>query len=907
MAKKPTKSRNLSLYSNLTHRRRTRKDAAARKRAEYLASLPKHPIKRMLYRLHPKRFWGYWFSRRGLLTVLKVAGVAILLGILGVGALFAYYRRDLDSIQLGQISKRVQTTVTKYYARDGKTLLWEDTGGGNYTLTVPGDKISKYMKDATVAIEDKDFYKHNGVSFSGIMRAAVNNAGGGSTQGGSTLTQQLVKQVFLAGEAEQRGVAGIPRKIKEVILSIEVERRYDKQTILNLYLNESPYGGPRNGVESGAQAYFGKPASKLTIAESALLASIPQSPSLFDPYNTAGHERLIARQQQTITNMVEQGYITKGEGDAAKKINILDRIKPQVRADANIKAPHFVMMARSQLEQKLGKATVGNGGLTVITTLEPKIQSELEKQMKSMFEQPSPRCGYQVCPNYAGFSNGAAAVEDTKTGQIIALMGSRDYRYPGFGQDNAATAFIQPGSSIKPLVYAQLFQNQGAGKQNFGSGSILSDSATTFPGGYRPQNADGRFRQNIPIRLALAESRNIPAIKAMAVAGKDPTWKTIRDMGDVDYCTQGPDAQAGLSSAIGGCGSRLVDHNNAIASLGRMGTYKPWSVILEAKNSSGDVVMKYKNESKSVIDPQSAYIVTDILADSNARRRLTGSINIVQNLEAAGIKAAVKTGTSNAEVNGTVVAKDIWTVGYTPNLSMSVWLGNSDTTPLTNGNSTIPALIFDPVMARASEVYQEQGKGKISDWFTEPGGIQNIRGELYPSWYNRSQSTSNSKMTFDKVSKKKATNCTPPEARIEIDVTETTDPFTKKKIARAPDGYDANAEDDFHKCDDVKPTVPSISIESAGGDNYRIAVTAQRGTNPLREVQIAVDGRVVATLPARDSGSYPTTTRLSGNQTITVKVIDEGYYTGSGSRSYSASGSSDSDNGAGRGRPFRGR
>ena len=251
------------MYSNLTRGRKTKKDAAARKKAEYLASLPKHPVKRLLYRLHPKRVAGYWFSKKGGFMALKILVACVLLGILSVGALFAYYRKDLDTIRPGELAKRVQTTVTKYLDRNGN-LLWEDKGDGDYKLVVKGEDINKYMKEATVAIEDKDFYTHGGISVTGIFRSIVNNANGGSTQGGSTLTQQLVKQVFFADEAQKRGLNGVPRKIKEMILAIEVERMYDKDQILNLYLNESPYGGRRNGVVSGAQTYFGKSSKDLT-------------------------------------------------------------------------------------------------------------------------------------------------------------------------------------------------------------------------------------------------------------------------------------------------------------------------------------------------------------------------------------------------------------------------------------------------------------------------------------------------------------------------------------------------------------------------------------------------------------------------------------------------------------------
>ncbi|HEY5695716.1 MAG TPA: transglycosylase domain-containing protein, partial [Candidatus Saccharimonadales bacterium] len=286
---------------------------------------------------------------------LKILGVAILLGILGIGALFAYFRKDLDTIRPGELAKRVQTTVTKYYDRNG-TLLWEDKGDGNYKLVVKADEISDVMKKATIAIEDKDFYNHGGISLSGTLRAVMNNVTGGSTQGGSTLTQQLVKQVFFADQAGDRGISGIPRKIKEAILAIEVERMYSKDDILNLYLNESPYGGRRNGVESAAQTYFGKHAKDLTLPEASLLAAIPNNPSVYDPYNVAGHDALIERQHKVLDEMVSLGYTSKANADAAKKFPILDSVKPLSDQYKDIKAPHFVQLVRSQLEQELGKA-----------------------------------------------------------------------------------------------------------------------------------------------------------------------------------------------------------------------------------------------------------------------------------------------------------------------------------------------------------------------------------------------------------------------------------------------------------------------------------------------------------------------------------------------------------------------
>lgn len=878
MAKKRSSHKKLGLYYNLTHRRKTKKDARARERAEYLATLPKHPVKRFFYHLHPKRIFRYWFSKRGAMMALKIVGIAILVAMLMVGALFAYFRKDLDQIRPGELAKRVQTTVTKYYDRNGE-LLWEDTGEGDYKLVVESDELSDYLKKATVAIEDKDFYNHHGISMTGIIRAFVNNLTSSSVQGGSTLTQQLVKQVFFADEAQKRGLSGIPRKIKEVILSVEVERMYDKDQILTLYLNESPYGGRRNGAESAAQTYFGKSAKDLTLAEAAMLAAIPNNPSVYNPYNTAGNEALITRQHTVLNVMVDEGYITQDEADQAKEVAILDTIKPQSDQYANIKAPHFVQMVRQELESELGTATVGEGGLTVTTTLDLRIQEKTEEAINDMFNS--------YVPDWAGFSNGAATVEDSQSGQILALVGSRDFNYPGFGQDNAATAYIQPGSSIKPFVYAQLFEDKGSSNQNYGSGTLIKDENIDAIYGAKLQNADKSFWGNMTIRKALATSRNIPAVKAMYISGIDTTLETIRNAGNTSYCTQGSETQSGLASAIGGCGTRQVDHVNAYATLARGGVYKEQTAILEVKNSSGEVLKKWSDSSgEQVISQQSAYIVSDILSDNNARSALVGT-NAV-GLNVSGVKTAAKTGTSDKDG----YAKDIWMMSYSPAITMGVWLGNPDTTTLKNGSSLLPGPIVAKVMEYAhKEIYASEGKWSSGDWFSQPDGIQVVSGELYPSWWNKNQNQTNTKLTFDKLSKKKATDCTPEAARIELDVTKSTDPVTKKEIYIAPDGYDANSEDDQHSCSDAKPTINNIEVVDNKNGTYRITANITQGKFGLSNIEIKVGSTVVS---SSYSGTYTATS--DGNQTITVTVEDGGYYSSTGTKVYSFSKSSNTSN-----------
>lgn len=878
MSKPVKKNKRMSVYANLSNKRRTKKDASSRKKAEYLATLPKHPVKRFFYRLHPKRLAAYWFSKRGLFMALKITGVSILLMVLFVGGLFAYFRKDLDKIRPGEISKRVQTTVTKYYDRNDK-LLWEDKGTGDYRLVVDSDQLSKYLKDATVALEDKDYYKHGGISITGLARAVVTNASGGQVQGGSTLTQQLVKQVFFAEDAGKRGLNGVPRKIKEVILAIEIERMYDKDQILALYLNESPYGGRRNGAESAAQTYFGKSAKDLTLAEAALLAAIPQNPTVFNPYNTDGNEALISRQQTALRYMAEQGYITQKEADDAIAYPVLDGLRPLSEQLENIKAPHFVLMVRSQLEKELGEAVVGRGGLTVKTSLDLDIQNKLEEQVSAFFNSGTPERN--------GISNTASTVEDTQTGQIVAMVGSRDFNYPGFGQDNAATAFIQPGSSIKPFVFAELFKDKGDGKQNYGSGSVLRDENVDKIYGAKLYNWDSRFMGNLTIRRSLALSRNTPAVKAMYISGVEPTVETIRAIGNESYCKQEEAATGGLflSSAIGSCGSKEVDLTNAYATLGRMGVYKPSTSVIEVKNSQGDVLKKWKDESKEVLDPQIAYILNDILADQSASAALHG----YGATSVPGVKTSVKTGTSDKDQK----PKDLWIASYSPALTMTIWLGNSDTSNIRSSTSSLAMPVVRGVMQYAhQEIYAKDGKWNSNMWYTKPSGIQQVGSELYPSWWNKNQGKSNAKLTFDKVSKKKATDCTPSNARIELEVTKSTDPVTKSAVYTAPDGYDASKDDDVHSCGDAQPVIDLIDVKNTGG-GYTIKFNVRPGKFKLTSVDIVVGGKTIksgesvsangGTVTAQVSGSG-----LSGVQTVTVNLSDEGMYSVSRSATFDA-------------------
>lgn len=880
--KKPvTSKKKMSLYANLSHRRKTKKDAAARRKAEYLATLPKHPVKRTLYRMHPKRFFGYWFSKRGLIMAGKIFGVAALLAVITAGSLFAYYRKEIESIRPSELAKRVQSTVTRYYDRNDN-LLWEDKGDGNYKQVVESDEISDHIKNATIAVEDKDFYDHHGISIPGLARAAINNlTSSGGTQGGSTLTQQLIKQVFLADEAQKRGLDGIPRKIKEVILSIEVERMYDKEQLLTLYLNESPYGGRRNGVESGAQTYFGKSAKDVNVAEAALLAGIPNQPGLYDPYNEAGHEALIARQHKVLADMRDEKMITQAEYEEAIDYPILDNIKPLVDSSEGMKAPWFVLEVRKQLEKELGRATVGRGGLTVKTTLDLRAQEMAEAAVAT---------GAAMMPNY-GADNLAVSSVDVQTGQIIAMVGSIDWNREGYGQQNATTSPLEPGSSIKPIVdFAPLFQQREG--VNYAPGSILRDEnidslyCAGFQGSCTLQNYTRQTYGNITIRQGLGSSLNRPAVKAMHIAGVEESLRVAQELGDHDYCAE--NNNAGLSAAIGGgCTVKQVQHANAFASLGRNGVYKPLAYILEVRNNSNEVLKKWEDPvPKQVIDPQAAYMVTDILSDPQARMLTFGAQTYSFGFNIPGVWTAGKTGTTE---NGQGQAKDSWFMSYSPVISTGVWMGNHDGSPIgSSANDVVRRVMHDYMLNAHTQIYQPEGRWEPNQEIPRPEGIQELRlngrVDIYPSWYSRTAGRSDEKMTFDQVSKKRATDCTPPAARIDLTVSKTTDPITKRPTYIAPDGYDASSEDNLHKCNDASPSV-DVKV-SHDGVKYTITTNFRQGTHGLSNLKIAVNGNVILDQGVGGSGSR-TVDHLDNADSInvTATVTDSAMYSGEGSAS----------------------
>lgn len=887
----------LNLYANLSSRHRAKKEMRARKHAEELAKLPKNPVLRFFARLRPDRVFKAIFSRRGLKNILKFAVVCFLILVITLGGLFLYYKKDLAAINPEELAKHVQNTVNTYLDRNGE-VLWEDRGSGDYRLVVKDDEISKFVRQATVAIEDKNFYNHNGVDLKGILRAVYVTLRGQAVQGGSTLTQQLIKQIYFSDEAGNRSISGIPRKIKEMILAIEVEKMYNKEQLITLYLNESPYGGRRNGIESAAQTYFGKSAKELDLTESALLAAIPNNPAVLNPYNIAGHESLLARQHHVLDAMLEMGFIDAKQCEEAKKADVLSRIKPESAQYSNLKAPWFVLEVKAQLEKKYGIKVMRQGGFTIKTTVDLKAQTIAEEAVKA---------GSKTF--YRTHADNAALVSvDVETGQIIAMVGSYDWQKPGYGQVNAATSLLEPASSIKPILdYAPLFMERSG--VNYGPGSVLTDNNIdsiycrgSF-GNCRLRNYSGLFYGNVPIRRSLAGSLNIPAVKALYINGVENSLKVARALGDHSLCANGE--TAGLSAAIGGgCAVRPVEHANAYASLARGGRYKPLSYWLEVKNATGEVIDKWQDSAgERVLDEQAAYLVTDILSDPSARVFTFGRyLAYHPGFYNPRVWFAAKTGTSD---NGMGAAKDSWICSYSPVLATAIWAGRHDGSALANGDHDVVFSINQNYLAKVHEqVYGPNGKWHAGMKIERPAGIKRMtiagHTDIWPSWFNKSKSNFNEeKLTFDSISKKRATNCTPEETKVQVPVTKTTDPMTKKTVVFAGD-YDYEREDDVHKCSDVRPKI-SLSVTKLSGSTssdpgqsganaqnnqagnsqdssrWQIEARIEFGTFELASYELKVAGESVKT--GNLAGSSDTVSFISDKPgEVSLRVSDVGGY-----------------------------
>ena len=598
---------------------------------------------------------------------------------------FFWFSRDLPTP--GKLSASNFSQSTRIFDRNGILLydIYRDENRTYITL----DQIPKKLQEATIAIEDKDFYQNQGFSIIGYLRAFRNAilsrriAGGGST-----LTQQLVKNTLLSSEQT------VARKIKEFILAIQVDRKYTKNQILELYLNATPYGGTTVGVEAAAERYFGKKAKDLDLTESVILAGLPQRPSYFSPYGQ-NQKAYIERSKQVSRRMQEDNYITrKQELDTIKKLSSVEFLK-ETHA---IKAPHFSFYIKDLLIKKFGENVVEQGGLQVTTTLDYKLEAKAEEIVR---EEVKNAKGLKV-------GNGASVVLDAKSGEILSMVGSRDFFEDG--QFNVITqALRQPGSSIKPIAYATALE------RGYTGASLIMDTKTIFPNpgeakDYEPTNYDGKFHGPLQLRFALGSSINIPAVKLLSLIGVKNMLETAYSMGISTFAPTNENVNRfGLSLTLGGGEVKPLDLAAAYTAFANKGLSSNPIAILKVTDPKGKVLFEQKEANrKQALSPEVAFIISHILSDNNARL-ITFGVNSYLNV--SGKSIAVKTGTTDDK-------RDNWTIGWTPSVLVATWVGNNDNSPMGNVASGVTGAA--PIWRR---IIMEALRNKAQEDFVKPDNI----------------------------------------------------------------------------------------------------------------------------------------------------------------------------------------
>ena len=624
---------------------------------------------------------------------------------------FIYLQRtipDPESIVTRKIGES-----TKIYDSTGEVLLYDIHGEEKRTV-IPWEEIPDSIKKATLASEDSDFYNHRGIDFRGVVRAFIKNIEGvGISQGGSTITQQLVKKALLGDERT------FSRKIKEVILTIEIERRFSKDELFWMYLNQIPYGSNAYGIESASKTFFNKSAKNLTLAESALLAALPKAPTYYSPYGNHVTE-LLAKKDLILEQMSGLGFITSQDLEDSLREEI--KFTPGIE---KIAAPHFVIMVKEYLVSKYGESAVENNGLKVTTTLDADLQKFAEESVSK----------YSKINKEKYKANNAALVAlNPKTGAIITLVGSSDYfDIAGEGNFNVVTAKRQPGSAFKPFAYAVAL------KKGYPDATILFDTKTEFNPNcppdalgekdkygldcYSPNNYDGRFRGPVTLRNALSQSLNVPSVKTLYLAGVEDTINLAEAMG---ITTLEDRSRFGLSLVLGGAEVKLLDLVSAYGVFANDGIRNPWLFIKKVENSKGEVLEEYIQEPKRVLDEQVARLVTDILSDNNARAPVFGYNN---SLFISGREVAAKTGTTQEN-------RDAWVVGYSPSLAVGVWTGNNDNKSMTQAGAGISASgpLWHEFMLNALE------KGPLES-FNKPDPVFVNKIMLNGRYYSQQEST----------------------------------------------------------------------------------------------------------------------------------------------------------------------
>ena len=622
-------------------------------------------------------------SNKWLVRVASAFFILVAGGIVFFIAAFAYFAGELPSPD--KVLRR-EGFSTKIFDRNGKLLY--DVFSDQRRTPVDLQEVPLYLRQATIAIEDKNFYKHSGVDPLTPVRIAWNLVVKRRVVGGSSLTQQLVKNVLLTPERTPI------RKLKEFVLTLQVESRYKKDDILQMYLNEVPYGGTSWGVETASEVYFGKPVSEVSLAEAVILAGLPQSPTYYSPFDGT---RYVGRAEEVLRRMREDGYITVDEENKTKEE--LPRVAISTQSGL-LKAPHFVFYVKQELLDRYDENIVEQGGLRVTTSLDLDLQEATQKAVTEEIEKVK----------HLKISNGAAVVLNPKNGQILAMVGSRGWEDPDYdGKYNVVTAMRQPGSAIKPVAYLTAL------RKGYTASTLLMDTKTVFPGGdrkdYIPENYDGKFRGPVLMRDALGNSLNIPAVKMVALVGIREMLQTGYDIG---FTTLNPTPEllkrVGLSVALGGGEVKLLDMASAYSSFANGGIGVKPVAILKVTDSEGKVLEEWKEDqsARQVMTPEESFIISSILSDPEARMITFGPVS---SLNIPNRKVAVKTGTTNDK-------RDNWTVGWTPSLMVGVWVGNNDNSAMREVASGVTGA--SPIWKR---IMLAGLTGKPNEEWKKPDGI----------------------------------------------------------------------------------------------------------------------------------------------------------------------------------------
>ena len=840
----------------------------------------------------PRWYLSIFLSWKFFWITFRIGTILFLCGLISLIGLYLHYREDLPPITY--LDSCLGGETTKYYDRTGQTLLWASKSDIDCQI-VGLDEISPYLIDAVLASEDQNFYNHAGFEPAAIARAAINNIRGRSIQGGSTITQQYIKNAVL--KERQKNLS---RKFRELVLAIEMDRVFSKDEILKAYLNTISFGSVYQGIEASSQGYFNKKASQLTLAEASLLAAAIPAPTTYWA-NPDIHKE---RQRQLLKLMLDNGSIDQSEYKEALKVDVLETVRTTKNQYEDIKAPHFILEVEKRLQKDFNNGqSVRLKGWKVITTIDIKAQELAEDAIATSMPEIDKR----------GFDNAAGVAIDVKTGKVIAHVGSRDFDYPKFGQTDTVTTKRSPGSAFKPFNYATLMTNSS----RWGPGSTFYDYQTVFTDkGYEPQNFNDKYHGATTMRRALGISSNVIAIKAMYIAGIDDVHQLAKQAGlrsgiecGGNYC--------GLSSGIGGGAAvRLDELTNAYATFARNGVYQPLTYIDKIYDSKGNLIHNWRPSPERVIKPEVAWLINDMLSDRKAR--YTQRFNLK---DAVG---AIKTGTTDDWRNNHIF-------GYTKSVVFGTWMGHHDITVghEKNPQTTVPKAIL---LKAFMDPYHQDLPNHTKNAWKKPSGIQefyldlksgyqisesvriemesedstglgSILKDVYPSWYRPvPRPDLSGKIEIDLISKKRATVCTPPLALRKVGVSPINSELPPNdeyyenwmlpiqdylgEIIQGSGDIIYGQEDDVHKCNDRLPRI-KISSPPVCNISCRIIAEVTPGSHPVNRVNFLVDNQIlpngtktVSNSKTRISYLYEPATSQEF-QTLTAEVIDQALYSSS--------------------------